>query len=77
MFADRDLEGQMNRLSEASTDDKCTFAGVVLNIDLDGMDQSKFKVPRNMTNSNSLKDVWRPTVHVVGIIILGLIEAYV
>ena len=40
------------------------------------MDQSKWRCPRNVERAKSLKDCWRPTMHVVGIIAWGLFEAY-
>ena len=77
MFADRDLEMRTNKLSEASCSAGCVPGGRVLKIDMDGMDQAKFKAPRNISNAKNMQDLWRPSIHVVGILIWGLIEAYV
>ena len=77
MFADRDLEMRANKLSEASCAAGCSVSGRMLKIDIDGMDQAKFKAPRNISNAKSMQDLWRPSIHVVGVITWGLIEAYV
>ena len=66
-----------NKLSEASCSAGCVPGGRVLKIDMDGMDQAKFKAPRNISNAKNMQDLWRPSIHVVGILIWGLIEAYV
>ena len=71
MFADRDLEYRLNSLSEASTARTCSFHGRVLKVDMDGMDQAKFKCPRNISNAHSLNDMWRPMIHIVGIVNWG------
>ena len=76
MFADRDLEYRLNALSETSSSSTCTFHGRVLKVDIDGMDQAKFKCPRNVSNAHSLKDAWRPMLHVVGILCWGVFEFY-
>jgi hypothetical protein len=48
----------------------------ILKIDLDGMDQSKFKVPRNTASSKAHDSLWRPNLHVVGCIVHGVAEVY-
>ena len=69
MFSDRDVEMRIARLSEAScSSSRGSTSGRVLKIDIDGMDQAKFKSPRNLINAHSMKDLWRPTLHVVGVI---------
>ena len=77
MFADRDLEMRANKLSEASCADESSMSGRVLKVDIDGMDQAKFKAPRNISNAKATQDLWRPSIHVVGIIVWGLLEAYI
>ena len=77
MFADRDTEMKLDSLSEASCQEKCTFNGRILKIDIDGMDQAKFRVPRNVSNASAMKEMWRPALHVVGVICWGLYEAYI
>lgn len=45
-----------------------------ISIDIDGMDQSKFRCPRNMACQFS--DLERPTMHLAGVLTHGLQEAY-
>ena len=53
---------------------ECTAGGVgrvpdessVLAMCLDGMDQAKFKIPRNLQNTKQWEDAWRPTAHLIG-----------
>ena len=48
----------------------------ILRVTIDGMDQSKFKVPRNLASSAEFESLWRPQLHVVGAIAHGHMEAY-
>ena len=48
----------------------------LLTIAIDGMDQSKFKSPRNLSSSKEFDSHWRPQLHVVGTIAHGVLEAY-
>ena len=48
----------------------------VLKVTIDGMDQAKFKCPRNLANSAEFSSSWRPQLHVVGCIIPGHFESY-
>jgi Flp pilus assembly protein TadB len=43
---------------------------------MDGMDQAKFRCPRNLASSAELAAAWRPQLHVVGAIVHGHLEAY-
>ena len=47
-----------------------------IKITIDGMDQAKFKCPRNLANSSELEKLWRPVLHVTGCIVHGHLEAY-
>ena len=49
----------------------------ILKIDIDGMDQAKWKCPRNLESSKKLEKLWRPQLHLVGIIVWGVMEKYV
>ena len=75
--ADRTVNVRGNLLSE-----KCaknlSSDGVeqLLKITIDGMDQAKFRVPRNLANSADLSKLWRPQLHVVGAIAWGHLERY-
>jgi hypothetical protein len=57
---------------------KPTSDGVnqVMKITIDGMDQAKFKCPRNLANSSQFSSLWRPQLHVVGVLVPGHLEAY-
>ena len=44
MFADRDLEERLDDISDASTKHACDMSGRLLKIDIDGMDQAKYKL---------------------------------
>ena len=46
----------------------------LLKITIDGMDQAKFKCPRNIAASKSFQNLWRPQLHVVGAIAHGHCE---
>jgi hypothetical protein len=64
MFADRALEQRLNGLSEAGAD--------LLKLDIDGCDQSKFRLPRGLANSKQLSACWRPTLHLSGVLAWGV-----
>ena len=53
---------------------------IVLSMVIDGMDKSKFKVPRNLdtkVGSNQLWDeCWRPTCPMTGVLAHGVAEHY-
>ena len=48
----------------------------VLKITIDGMDQAKFRCPRNLASSAGFSNLWRPQLHVVGAIVWGHLECY-
>lgn len=62
-------------LVEESCKVGCALEGRVLKIDIDGMDQAKFKVPRNLEATHSFAALWRPVLHVTCAIAHGLVEA--
>ena len=43
---------------------------------IDGMGQSKFKIPRNVNPSKLWPIVWRPISHVSGVLVHGVGEYY-
>lgn len=47
IFADRSTDDRASQLSAQSCKLGCTLSGRLLKIDIDGMDQSKYKCPRN------------------------------
>ena len=75
MLDDRRLDAHLTHLSELSCSPACSFSGA-LHVRIDGMDQSKFRCPRNMENAKMWSTYWRPTLHTVGCIIEGLLEVY-
>ena len=48
----------------------------LLTITIDGMDQAKFRVPRNLASSAEFESLWRPQLHVTGTIVHGHLECY-
>ena len=76
-FADRAVDFRLSQLSEDSTTKEgMVLASRVLHIRIDGMDQAKFKCPRNMDNSKGWEKLWRPQLHCVGVIVEGVLEGY-
>ena len=76
VFADRTSDERLNVLSVESCKRGATISGRILKIDIDGMDQSKFKCPRNVSSSKDLDKLWRPTLHLVGTVAHGVCESY-
>ena len=75
MFLDRAFDAKFAKLSEESANGNLV-EGSVLSIAMDGMDQAKFKVPRNTVNSKDLEPLWRPVLHMTGLIVEGIGEFY-
>ena len=73
MFDDRRLDARLTHLSELSVSTTSSISSVI-HIRIDGMDQAKFKVPRNMESSKLWSKAWRPTLHTVGVVVEGLLE---
>ena len=50
----------------------------ILFLQLDGMDQAKFRCPRALPAQSTklFETCWRPTLHVVGVLISGVVEAF-
>ena len=48
----------------------------LLKITIDGMDQAKFRCPRNLASSAEFESCFRPQLHMVGTICHGHFEAY-
>ncbi len=77
MMSDRDLEMVLNRMSESSSEKDQQKSNGILKLDIDGMDQAKFRCPRNLVSAKALSDHWRPTLHIVGVLIWGALEEYI
>ncbi len=76
-FADRAVDYRLSTLSEDSTSPEGGHrASRVLHIRVDGMDQAKFRCPRNLENSKGWANLWRPTLHCVGVVVEGVLEGY-
>ena len=81
MYADRSEYARISGLSEAALNSLLTESQAdpdvsVLSTCIDGMDQSKFKLPRNIKNSKMWDRLWRPQAHVTGCIVHGGKEFY-
>jgi hypothetical protein len=72
----------MSEVATSATGSQCSggggdYGGVcrnssILKLDLDGLDQAKGKLPRNLANSKQLEKLWRPQMHIVGFIAWGV-----
>ena len=76
MIDDRRVDCRLTRLSEMSCSDEAATSEGLLHVRIDGMDQAKFRCPRNMESSKKWAGLWRPTLHMVGVLIEGVLEMY-
>ena len=77
IMADRNVSIRGNSTSEKdAANPSVDGLGQILKITIDGMDQAKFKVPRNLATSAEWDHLYRPQLHVVGAIVHGHLEAY-
>ena len=77
VMADRGCSVRGNRIAERdAANPSVDGIGQILKINVDGMDQAKFKCPRNMASTAEFDACWRPQLHVVGAICHGHLEAY-
>ncbi len=78
--ADRVVYSRFRSMSEEATAvdsvGKIEDDHSVLSIVADGMDQSKFKLPRNTSASKDLEGLWRPQAHLFGITVHGVAEMF-
>jgi hypothetical protein len=74
-----------NRLERLSTESTRSRPGVpdvqaeentCLVLTIDGMDQAKFRVPRNIQMTKETDKLWRPQEHLVGVLAAGVGEFY-
>ena len=74
---DHDVTTRTNLLSALSSF-KPSVDGLnqVINIRLDGMDQAKFRCPRNLGSNATFDGLWKPTLHLVGCVVPNYMEAY-
>ena len=75
MLLDQELEHRLNTMSENSCSDQCKLEeGRLLKIDIisiPSMDQATWKCPF------PLEKLWRPNLHLLGVIAWGVLEKYV
>ena len=77
VMADRQVGVRGNHISEIDASRaNGDGMGQMVKIAIDGMDQAKFKVPRNLKSSAEFSSLWRPSLHVVGCLAFGHVEAY-
>ena len=68
-----------NRMaSRAEVFEKAHNDGLFMKVQLDGMDQAKFSLPRlkRLVGTSMLSKIWRPNIHVVGCVVFGMVECY-
>ena len=77
VMEDRTVSVRGNRVAEeCAKHPSIDGLGQELKMTIDGMDQAKFKVPRNTASSAELEPLWRPQLHVCGVIVHGHMECY-
>ena len=75
--ADRSINVRGNTLSSnPMTFDLAHSSSSVMKIMLDGMDQAKFRCPRNLAASSVFNQASRPALHLTGVIAFGLLESF-
>ena len=75
--ADRKVSVRGNTLSEnAAEAPSSDGVDQIIKVHMDGMDQAKFRQPRNLASSAEFASLWRPQLHVVGGIAWGHTEFY-
>ena len=80
VMADRRINVRGNKMSAApEVWMKDQNGEKAMKLMLDGMDQAKFALPRvtRLQGTSLLAKSWRPSVHMTGVIIWGLLEMYV
>ena len=78
-MADRRVNVRGNRMaSRAEVFEKAHNDGLFMKVQLDGMDQAKFSLPRlkRLVGTSMLSKIWRPNIHVVGCVVFGMVECY-
>ena len=75
VFADRGILTSLETMAEqAARNDDLQLPHLVLTID--AMDKSKWQVPRQLDNTKKLSALWRPCMHLVGVIVAGVLEYF-
>jgi len=76
IMADRAADTRLTVMAQIGNAPNSDLPFRILKIDLDGMDQAKFRVPRNTASSKAADDKWRPELHLTGVIAYGICELY-
>ena len=76
VFADRATDDKQNVMARMSAKRDCALTGRLIKLDLDGMDQAKFKIPRNVVATKLFDKGWRPQMHFTGVVLHGIAEVY-
>ena len=75
VFADRGIVTSPETSAEqAARNDDLQLPHLVLTID--AMDKSKWQVPRQLDNTKKLGALWRPCLHLVGVLVAGVLEYF-
>ena len=78
--ADRAADGRLDDLAVRSNDPRNGYVNIeqdrIVKFDIDGMDQAKFKCPRNTPSTKAHEHLWRPELHITGVIVPGICEVY-
>ncbi|CAL1146424.1 unnamed protein product [Cladocopium goreaui] len=74
---DRSVNVRGNRLSKQDSNFKMENSSTsFLKVLVDGMDQAKFRCPRNLKANAAFANVQRPALHLTGAVAIGLCEVY-
>ena len=76
VFTMRRVDMRFAKMSAAFCELGCTLPNQCLHIRMDGFDQSKGRCPRNLENSKRWSTLWRPQLHIVGVMAEYLFEQY-
>ena len=76
VMADRNVDKRGDVMSEEYAKKGDPFGASILKLSVDGVDQAKFRIPRNLASSKEFQAIWRPQHHIVGSIAHGWVECY-
>ena len=75
--ADRSMNVRSNQLSsDPSTYQLQNSSNKFMKLMVDGMDQAKFRCPRNLQAASAFSQATRPSLHLTGVLAFGLLEVY-
>ena len=76
VMEDRRVDCQLNLRALQTKDLLSEERSGLLSMCIDAMDAAKFRCPRNISASKEFQALWRPELHLVGCLSIGLIEEY-